>query len=359
MKRLLFALSLSLLSGCASLSRPYYAGHLFEPPRLTEQYRSQLVRFVHSSLDRNLVQRIEIQTPEDHTVLRPHGMNTADIDWLPLPALIAIRHILAKEHRGVELDFLTRVENGAWVPVTARHELDQRVVIQIGPQRQTLMAQSIVLTPQQLTSLYRLKSIESGTAAWSAMDLAALQQALATLSAEELAQLADVRFVRSHHTSRPSSKSVAEKTWGQYVSNGTQRTIYLYDTNVRHDELVFVGTPEQPLLATAHCLLHEIGHALADVRQRPTGQGLGALPQWGGVEDAEDDENHVLTAYAEARGAMRGPTPYGATALKESFAESFALFRADPAALSRISPSVHEWFLRGGHLHPLQNLPAL
>jgi hypothetical protein len=39
--------------------------------------------------------------------------------------------------------------------------------------------------------------------------------------------------------------------------------------------------------------------------------------------------------------------------LGESFAESFSLFRSDPAALRRLLPRVHAFFAAGEHLRAM------
>ena len=59
----------------------------------------------------------------------------------------------------------------------------------------------------------------------------------------------------------------------------------------------------------------------------------------------------VIRAYRKALVGRRGPTRYGRTSIHESFAESFALYRGDPAALQRILPRVYRWFEQGGHLN--------
>jgi hypothetical protein len=68
--------------------------------------------------------------------------------------------------------------------------------------------------------------------------------------------------------------------------------------------------------------------------------------------EAEDllRRSPLLAAFAALPGAGKGPTPYGRTSLDESFAESYALFVADPAALQRVAPEIHGWFATGGHL---------
>lgn len=355
MRRIAALLSLLILGACGGHSRPFYAGHLLETPRITEQRRSPLVTLVYESLANNLVKRIEITTPERRTVLLPEDLSALDMNDLPLPALLGIKHVVAEGRRGVELDFLSRLESGEYVPVTAQSELDGNVRVKVGKPMRSLTARTFTLTPAQLKGLYRVGAIESGTAEWTELELAALQQALSTLAAAELAQLASVRFVRNHQPSGTSTATFADNTWGQYISAGGQRTIYLYDATINYDESKFIGTPDAPLLATAQCLLHEIGHALADPSRTARSSNSMSLLGEAGPTDADPDDSSVLAAYKAVRGKLRGPTPYGATSLSESFAESFALFRADPEALSRVAPRVHEWFLRGGHLTAQQH----
>ena len=59
----------------------------------------------------------------------------------------------------------------------------------------------------------------------------------------------------------------------------------------------------------------------------------------------------VIRAYRKVLAGRLGPTRYGRTSIQESFAESFALYRGDPAALQRILPRVYRWFEQGGHLN--------
>ena len=58
----------------------------------------------------------------------------------------------------------------------------------------------------------------------------------------------------------------------------------------------------------------------------------------------------VLADYRGVLGRQRGPTRYGRTNLRESFAESFAMYRCSPDRLRTLLPSVFAWFARGGHI---------
>ena len=109
------------------------------------------------------------------------------------------------------------------------------------------------------------------------------------------------------------------------------REIFLFDSPPDHDTTLFVGEPSKPLPIPCMSLLHEIGHAIADyARIRAPNQ---------------HDSPLVLAAFGAVRGSERGPTPYGRSDLSESFAESFAMAKADPGS-ERNPTRVVEYVLR-------------
>ena len=61
-------------------------------------------------------------------------------------------------------------------------------------------------------------------------------------------------------------------------------------------------------------------------------------------------EGPIVQAYGEALDGADAPTRYGEASLTESFAEAFALFRADPQALERVAPGALRWFRAGRHV---------
>ena len=67
------------------------------------------------------------------------------------------------------------------------------------------------------------------------------------------------------------------------------------------------------------------------------------------------EKGPILEAYQKVIGRSPPPTHYGETSLKESFAESFALYHLDPQALKRILPNVYAWFKSQGHLRALKS----
>ncbi len=58
----------------------------------------------------------------------------------------------------------------------------------------------------------------------------------------------------------------------------------------------------------------------------------------------------VLADYRKVLGRHRAPTRYGRTNLRESFAESYAMYRCEPKRLRKLLPDVFAWFKAGGHI---------
>ena len=58
----------------------------------------------------------------------------------------------------------------------------------------------------------------------------------------------------------------------------------------------------------------------------------------------------VLADYRKVLGRHPGPTRYGRTNLRESFAESYAMYRCEPRRLRELLPDVFAWFKAGGHI---------
>jgi hypothetical protein len=124
---------------------------------------------------------------------------------------------------------------------------------------------------------------------------------------------------------------------------------------VKSDRFRFVGSPETPRSAVLHSIVHEMGHAFDADEARDAycaadaakGARRNTLIERG---NELGQGGRVLKAYLEVLRGEPGPTDYAQTSAKESFAESFALFHVDPAALRRVLPRVHAWFAAGGHV---------
>lgn len=318
---------------------------------------------------------------------------------LPTPALAALYLTADPQARGAQWNLLIHQEPTAaptltpdsdvQVPLRVVHEPDGRVRIRQGAASTSrLAAPDHPPTADDLRQRFGITPSELGEP-WSAPYYAALGHALAMLSQEELAFLARIPIAREHAI--PETE-VEHRTQARYLRVGGQARIELYDQMLTADETTFCGTVEKPRPSSACVLLHEIGHALADAAntsalaelatartslraelapllRREAEQGPEALVSDAelravvdGVEHVEasaervhrmGEHGPVLRRYRRARSVRKGPTPYGAHSLAESFAEAFALFRSDPEALQRIDPGAHAWFQREGHLHAL------
>lgn len=386
----------------ACTPRPYYADYLFAPPQLLETDRSQMVIHLDSVSRSNRIKRIEVQTPESGLkVIHPRESDSPDIDWLPLPVLYAAWFILDTRLKGLEVDLIARTEADGFVPVSAQYDVDDTVRLTMGKPMASLWPASQLLTPDQLQQTYGVGPIKEEDRAWRPFELYSLEHALALLSPDERTVTAALPFIRTGQAKTGKRGSKSSEIWGQYHSSGRAedpREIRLFDTIEGHDQALFIGEPDHPHPLPTMCLLHEIAHAIADYprivvereearqiaedeklvamwnKQKASGQpddlSLQELAQKHEAltrahkelglrykqlaEQYQRSEGPVIAAYVQARGPERGPTKYGRTADSESFAESFALFRADPAALQRIYPNVHAWFTSGGHMQALR-----
>lgn len=392
---------LLLASSCAP--QPYYADYLFKPPKLVERRRSFMVIRLDSLSRSNRIKRIELKTPDgDLKVIYPRESGSPDIDWLPLPVLYATSFVLHPRYKGIEVDLIAHTEADGFVPVSVRYDIDDTVHLEMGkPMPSLLPAAGLVLTQKQLQQLYGVGPVKDRDRAWRPYELYALEQALSLLSADERIMTAELPFVREKRAKTAARGLKFGEIWAQYHGGrgaDDPREIRLFDTIDGHDQSLFVGEPDHPRPLPTMCLLHEIAHAIADYprialkredeqqlvellqlnalwktynsQHRPDEAQVQALVERTKALSRARDEllvrrvqliaqyqhsaGPVLAAYLAARGPERGPTKYGRTTVEESFAESFALFRADPAALERIYPDAYAWFAKGGHIQAVR-----
>jgi hypothetical protein len=98
-----------------------------------------------------------------------------------------------------------------------------------------------------------------------------------------------------------------------------------------------VSAEEAPHFEAMHEQLQEISAVMEQARRTLEPMATAAF------------ETPVIRAFMSVPGARSGFTPYGRTSSRESFAEAFSLFRADPEACRRISPEGFAFFASGGH----------
>jgi hypothetical protein len=281
---------------------------------------------------------------DTHGRATPVTISRAGLGRLDLAELGALWVATAPGDTGGELDVRVRTARGA-IPVTVTIALDGSIVVQSGGRVDD--DDGPLLSEDALRDRFRLKTSLPGR--WEAEERKALALALELLSETERDAVRGLVFER-----RKASPDGDPARAALYTLEGCRGIISLYGSGVRSDRYRFVGEPTRPRSAVLHSLLHEMGHAFEMDQARDAFCAAGRTR--GATRDAlvEDgnrlgDGGAVLVAYARVLGDDRGPTAYGETSLKESFAESFALFHVDPAALRRVLPRVHAWFAAGRH----------
>ncbi len=395
-------LGAALLPGGCATSRPYYSTSYFASSAVSESDRSELVVYLDWVIRTQRAKSISIVTPEhgEQSLYPRDESSPPTIDWLPLPVLFAASYILDRKFRGEELDLYVQTAAEGLTPVSATHDLDGSVRIEMGLPRPSQKPEHTP-TAQELVERFGLRAVRQESRAFQPNELRALEAALSLLSPQEQTLIRDIAFVRLPADSEASPSVKGHHIWGRYRSNLAQqrsREILLFDTPDAHQQSLFIGDPNQPYPIATLCLLHEMGHAIADyarmrvlhrqddwlaasrrfsqamkttsARQSPQRdeeqkqqaaqlrqERVALLSAMDAVSEGyRTDRGPVLAVYGELDGSTRGPTPYGRTDIAESFAESFALFKADPAALRRVNPEVYRWFAQGGHLKALADV---
>lgn len=281
---------------------------------------------------------------------------------LPPEALYALHLCARRWCRGAELDLI--------VPGPG----DPRPVqIQVSLQREAVLAWTEPVRERAppraepamrtLTQRYGLAGFEvEGGASWADGEVAVVRSALGLLDVRERSAVRGLVFVRA-----PTRKGVPASELAYYDPRYEPVRIEVYDRAFAWHEFGFVGPVDDRQRTSALVVLHEVGHSVADIPlRRAYRHYLELEAQVEGSSDPDDarrraKEAHaayrslgkrgpVLAAYRKIRTGRRGPTTRRQRGALESFAESFALFHADPDALQRAMPEVYAWFAAGGHL---------
>jgi hypothetical protein len=164
---------------------------------------------------------------------------------------------------------------------------------------------------------------------WSLADVQDLRDALALLTARELAPLRGFRFIRESALADPSIDGLT--TVGAAGGNMIQLTDLIFGrlAGSRTGVTVF-GRP-----MGVHGIVHECGHGIEF-------QDTAVLPRW----------VPVFAGLKRSRTRVSGQ-PRGDPATQvdfELFAEAFARFHSDPAGLRTAAPTAHAFFAAGRHL---------
>ncbi len=384
---LVCALMCAVVPACGG-ARAYYEMTALNHQPVGEEMRTTLVGHARDCLAGAAVYEVRA----DRSRVRVDG----ELDRQPLHVLHAIHLMCDDERRGAEADLLVTTRSGGTRPVSVWREIDGVIAVEVGSAFQWPAAPA----PSQLRLRYGTGALfEEAGARWDGISLLALDRALAVLSPAERALVANQPFVRARGD--PAAPLAA-----RHLSVGCDQKVRFFDRAFLGHRVQFAGTPHAPMPSATLALVHELGHALhkvplirascrnaaivsdynrdvgafndlvgrhnraanrgdraaantlsAAIAERQTrleAAGRAVEASTKEVERLADSPGPVLEAYDDALAGERAPTTYGETNLAESFAESFCLFRADPAALRRVLPQVAAWFEAGGHLRAME-----
>lgn len=296
---------------------------------------------------------------------------------------------------GAEFDTIIE-DSGQFTPVQVTWDNDV-LSLKVGSPRAEIYGKAS--TKEEIQKKYGVGPFVDSGALWDNNSLFVVEQALATLSKEELTGVAGLPFHRM--VSDPSHKAVRGTAIAMYVPDKSQ--IELYNHGMAADKRKFVGPVDKPMPLSVSALVHECGHAIARKSARGTrGDAVRVKAEYDAInqkligEKKKYDEDkavykktkdQALGKSLQERGVMfkqlmadmnakkkefegvakqmvsteksgtpmerafeaklplkDAPTVYGRTAIGESFADTFALLKLDRAALDRAAPGVSAWF---------------
>lgn len=315
------------------------------------------------------------------------------LEKLPSYVLWALYMVHEEHLHGGEFDVRVRQKGGPSIPVSVAIDLEGHARVRYGkaPKKPEQAP-----TLEALRKKYATGQLDArGGTRWGATSRRALGLAFQALTTEERAVvLKRLRFVRT-----PGSGQ--GQAGGKHYVEGCKQRVEIYDRAFLGQKVRFAGRPSSPMPSPALTMLHEIGHVLharpgrltacraeqAIARSKKATAAYNKTVKRYNAAKSEVDQRNlakrleeqgkeqrrlvaranelvakaekltgagpVLKAYRKVLGTTPAPTKYGEESTAESFAESFALFHADPDALKRVAPKVHRWFAREGHLEAL------
>lgn len=311
------------------------------------------------------VKRIERVAAENALVWSATDASTDALSAVSKAERVALLSLMGRQARGAEFDLLIPQPDGAFIPVSLWWDTPEVVRFKSGPAWSATVAAD--LTVEQLKTRYKVGAFLEADAKWNAAALTAIDQALASLSADELALVSGLSFRRARSNTRHLAL---------YQRGDETNLVDVYDAAFSLDKEQFVGSPEAPRAFLLTALVHELGHAIADARLRELGlanlvlrKKFEALKAEGKASTADFDvaNNAVkkllaIDAGNSVKGRLverefnavfpqqRSPTTYGRTRPAEHFAECFTLFKNDRDALARVSPEAAAWFEANTHV---------
>jgi hypothetical protein len=345
---LLVALFLTLV-GSGFFSRPaeaaggYYQNAVIKLPSIDPAKASRYRAVVRQRSVRGRIGSVHFRDGEGskkrRKVLSRRGKDP-QLRRLPAAAVGALAHLSGPRFWGGEIDILVRVRKKGTYPVTLWFDRDGDVTVAVGKRLAGRTPEGFGKRrdADAVRRAHKTGPIRSAGRKWRTEELLILDGALARLHPAERRVLKDVRILRATLGRQPLQAGLYSMD-----SRGRYR-LRVFNRTFVSQEHGFVGSVAKPLPRGAWTILHELGHAVSGWPARR------AFEQ-GEVRKGRklQRSNRVLKGYRKARGAVRGPTPYGRSSLTESFAESFALYHLDPKALARWNRDVFQWFESGGH----------
>ncbi|MEE2644299.1 MAG: hypothetical protein VYD19_05150 [Myxococcota bacterium] len=306
---------------------------------------------------------------------RAQVFTPAALKQLSLPGLQALSAFSPRHFYGAEIDTLVPAGRKRALPISLRIDLKGDVELELS---KASMPEEVSVSLAELRARYgTLDFKREGDARWGQPARYALDQTLAQLSEAERRLLRGIPFVRSPGNGKG-------RRAGEYVQQACDAKIYIYNRAFKIRRSTFMGSISAPKPTVAAVLVHELGHALHRLRDRRMwcryqreiaaldarikrynrsankrqGELQAIEAEKRGIKSLEralkaEGAGPVLSAYRAAVSRGRAPTRYGESSLAEAFAEAFALYRIDPAALKRVSPEAHRWFSGDGHLRAL------
>lgn len=403
----LLGLGMLVASPAQARSRQYDRDTLATRPVLLAQ-KTSLVRSVQRALAQQKIRSLALaaQGRKVRHIVESRGSVEA-VSRLSLPVLAAVTATASRRSWGGERDLLVRVRGQGTIPVTLVFSPRGDLVVEQG---MALSEKSTTSSASALREGFALGRVRGASRSWKVDELGVVKDALALLSSKEQGAVRGLDFVRasawlggarhagryrkdrrgvrimvydrafagdrygffgSVRSPRPASSNTilhevghaladwpARRAW-QQVEKQQRRQKSVYKEyrgayrSYRHAYSryrVAVSSGRRELIKKRERFMKKREAEAEALRSR-----LRA------VQAEQRDLNRkyrriqkrspVIRDYRRALAGHRGPTRYGRTSIHESFAESFALYRGDPAALKRILPGVHRWFEADGHLN--------
>ena len=355
--------------GGAQPTHPYYETTAIQHKPVHGKHRSALVSVVKGLAQKGQLSRRDAQG-------KTQRVSPAQVAKLNLGILRAIQIFATTERRGAEADLIIRVGKGKRIPVSITVDMKGHILFE--------SAQRLKPAPDGKTWIPLFKN---GNAKWTKAHRRALRIAMNQLSPAEAKVLKAMAIIR-YKRSKDGRKGAL------YLQKNCTAEIRVYNRSFDADRWQFVGSAFQPLPSSTRTVLHEVGHAIhnrpsrtafcqyekklktlqsrirtynATVKKARRTRNRKLAAKLAGESKALErlkqevkrqgelalklaERGPVIDAYSRVIGGQSAPTAYGKSSIRESFAESFSLYRSDKAALKRLLPNVYRWFRNQGHL---------